>query len=221
MADVNKNKGKKIFCTKHPKQYALNSGLCCHPDCMESLIWTHAKRRRGIKNLWMKIKKKGLRNEFISYLWMELLSDQAKGKPAFINTIWLLFRIRRYWFKNIREDCTFDQVPQQAREKARDRGLVNVVNDVLVAESMRYEMGNDERYEFGNPEKAVWVNELNEWIINEYGEDIAAYFNGHIDKNDIRKMRRWGVSHTLIELRRIKNEIAEWVKAQGDIDGIE
>ena len=202
------------YCEKHPRNYALPSGLCCHRNCMESIIQFHANKRRGIKRLWKLIKKKDLVEEFISYLFYELLKDQEKGKPAFINSVWLLFRIRRYWFKNIKYDCTFDQVPQQARETAIDRGMVNVVDDMIVAESLRHKIEGDAPFAFKSPERAVWLLELNDWIAEHHGEDFALYFAGHIDRIDLRKMRQWKVEETLLNIRKAKSNIAEFIKKE-------
>jgi len=93
-----KRKYKPRPCKHHGTRYQQipGSNLCCHRNCLKSLILDFSNKAPSIKKIVDYAINMGQLDDLISFLTEKLMEDVCKGKPGVINAQWLFFKLTHY-----------------------------------------------------------------------------------------------------------------------------
>jgi hypothetical protein len=116
------SKGNKL-CPEHKNRYLLvpedhpsYTGLCGHPDCIGKMISALVNRSKVWKGRVKLFHELQIWEDFVAYIYEELLKEALKGKPTIINPTWFRFKMLSFTHQELKRGyAVLSKVPRHYR----------------------------------------------------------------------------------------------------------
>jgi len=212
-------KGGHRWCEKHGKRYLLipdlkhhhQTGACAHPDCIDAQInalCSYKKKPSSISRIWGWINRKGLVEDFRSFLIMRMLREVSHfDRPAILNYTLLRYSMLKYINIEHRKggkppvDYQKEQpLPKQATKQGNIRKeLKNIV---------RYEPSRTQNSfgepDWSNPEDSFIAQEIKMKLTLTFGKEIVACFLDEISLFEASKLTKKSIAEVREEVLRCR-----------------
>lgn len=184
--------GNKL-CPTHKDRYLLlqpgqpgYTGLCAHPDCFGKQITNITKRANYFKRSVQMFKDLQVYEDFISYLYEQLLAEAQRGKPTVINGPWFKFKLQAFMTREMQKGLAIEgAIPAHYRKQ----DIVSV--DSFDRDFIEQEWNEvRELSERGSAEWHTVSQEVWDFIEQYYGPQWCLFLHGEITITDLVKISK-------------------------------
>lgn len=200
------SKGNKL-CPTHgkafllvPEQHKSYTGLCGHYDCIGKMISAMCNRSKLWKKRTILFHKLQIWEDFVAFIYEELLREAQQGKPTIINSFWFNFKMKKFCHRDLKKGfAVLSRVPSHYRPEHAVNALY--VDDFEKAVIEReYAVFKQLQADSSPTIDLIFSREVNDYIEEYWGKEWVLFLNNELDRKDLAKL--WGVS--FVKIRRLE-----------------
>lgn len=177
-----------------PEEHPSFTGACGHPECIGKMVSAMGNRNRFWKmklNLFHSLQ---IFEDFVAFIYEELLIEAKKGKPTIINPVWFNFKIRKFAHRDLKKGyAVISRVPNHYRSEHQQGNVKGFVDDFHMAVIEReYEIFKETQNSRSSAENLLFTKEVNEYIEEYWGKEWVLFLYGEIDRLALSKLWKIG-----------------------------
>lgn len=185
------DKGNRL-CPDHKNRYLLvpedhpsYTGLCGHPDCIGKMISALVNRSKVWKGRVKLFHELQIWEDFVAYIYEELLKEALKGKPTIINPTWFRFKMLSFTHQELKRGyAVLSKVPRHYRNNYQ--GIIsNWDREFLDREYSHYKESLEGRQSL---EDTLFDKEILDFVESKWGSEWVLFLTGEITQFELAKL---------------------------------
>jgi len=179
------HKNRELLVPEGHKGY---TGMCGNPDCVAKNIMALVGRSKVWRQKISLFHQLQVWEDFVSFIYEELLKEALAGKPTIINPTWFRFKMLSFTHQELKRGyAVLSKVPSLYRSEHLAM-IDSWEQDVIDREWDYFETKKEEAV--GQIDEALFNKEVMDFVEKKWGKEWVLFLSGEIDRLAIAKLYR-------------------------------